>query len=256
MKLNLKRPFIVFDLETTGINISKDRIVELAYIKILPTGEELKGKMRFNPEMPIPLEVSLIHGIYDVDVEHEPTFAARAKEIATLFEGCDFGGFNSNKFDFPMLVEEFLRSQIDFETENRKFVDAQRIFHTMEQRNLAAAYKFYCNKTLENAHSADADTQATYEVLLAQIDRYEALQNDIDFLHSFSGQSNNVDLAGRIVFNAQKLPVFNFGKHKGKLVQDVFKSEPAYYQWMMDNDFPLETKRKLTKIKLAGFGKN
>jgi len=255
MNLKLKRPFVVFDLETTGINISKDRIVELAFIKIFPDGSEVKKSMRFNPEIPIPLEVSLIHGIYDEDVVDKPIFASRAKEIAEEFSGCDFGGFNSNKFDFPMLVEEFLRAQVDFETENRKFVDAQRIFHMMEQRNLAAAYKFYCNKPLENAHSAEADTQATYEVLLAQIDRYENLQNDIEFLHTFSGQSNNVDLAGRMVYNDKKIAVFNFGKHKGKAVNDIFKTEPAYYQWIMDNDFPLETKRKLTKLKLEGFGK-
>ncbi|MES2559470.1 MAG: 3'-5' exonuclease [Bacteroidota bacterium] len=255
MKLNLRRPFVVFDLETTGINISKDRIVELAYIKIFPDGTEEKKNMRFNPQMPIPLETSLIHGIYDEDVANEPTFLERAKEIAEKFTGCDFGGFNSNKFDFPMLVEEFLRAQIDFDTENRKFVDAQRIFHMMEQRNLTAAYKFYCDKNLENAHNALADTQATYEVLLAQIERYENLENDIDQLHAISGQSNNVDLAGRMVYNDKKIAVFNFGKHRGKAVLDVFKFEPAYYQWIMDNDFPLETKRKLTKIKLSGFGK-
>jgi DNA polymerase-3 subunit epsilon len=211
--------------------------------------------MRFNPQMPIPIETSLIHGIYDEDVANEPTFTERAKELADKFAGCDFGGFNSNKFDFPMLVEEFLRSQIDFDTENRKFVDAQRIFHMMEQRNLTAAYKFYCDKNLENAHNALADTQATYEVLLAQIERYENLENDIEQLHAVSGQSNNVDLAGRMVYNDKKVAVFNFGKHRGKAVQDVFKFEPGYYQWMMDNDFPLETKRKLTKLKLAGFGK-
>ena len=255
MQLQLKRPFVVFDLETTGINISKDRIVELAYIKVFPDGKEEKASMRFNPEMPIPLETSLIHGIYDADIANAPTFAEKAKELSETFNGCDFGGFNSNKFDFPMLVEEFLRVQIDFETEGRKFVDAQRIFHMMEQRNLSAAYKFYCDKTLINAHSAMADTQATYDVLLAQIQRYEILENNVDQLHSISGQSNNVDLAGRMIYNDKKIAVFNFGKHKGRPVQDIFKSEPAYYQWMMDNDFPLETKRKLTKIKLSGFGK-
>jgi DNA polymerase-3 subunit epsilon len=254
MKLHLKRPFVVFDLETTGINISKDRILELAYIKVFPDGTEEKKSMRFNPGMPIPLESSMIHGIYDADVANEPSFHERAKEIAEKFTGCDFGGFNSNKFDFPMLVEEFLRAQVDFDTENRKFVDAQRIYHMMEQRNLSAAYKFYCDKVLENAHNAMADTQATYEVLLAQIEKYENLQNDIDHLHAVTGQSNNVDLAGRMIYNDKKQPVFNFGKHRGKLVQDVFKQEPAYYQWMMDNDFPLETKRQLTKIKLQGFG--
>jgi DNA polymerase-3 subunit epsilon len=255
MALQLKRPFIIFDLETTGISISKDRIVELAYIKLFPDGSEEKRTMRFNPEMPIPIESSMIHGIYDADVANEPTFAATAKEIADIFAGSDFGGFNSNKFDFPMLVEAFLRAQIDFDTENRKFVDAQRIFHMMEQRTLSAAYKFYCDKNLENAHNAMADTQATYEVLLAQIDKYEKLENNIEQLHEISGQSNNVDLAGRMVYNDKKIAVFNFGKHRGKAVQDVFKSEPGYYQWIMDNDFALETKRKLTKLKLAGFGK-
>lgn len=255
MQLQLKRPFVIFDLETTGITISHDRIVELAYIKVWPDGREESKTMRFNPQMPIPLEASMIHGIYDADVANEPSFHERAKELAVIFEGCDFGGFNSNKFDFPMLVEEFLRAQVDFETENRKFVDAQRIFHMMEQRTLSAAYKFYCDKTLENAHSAMADTRATYEVLLAQIDRYEKLQNDIDYLHQFSGQSNNVDLAGRMIFNDKKVPTFNFGKYRGKAVQDVFKQDPSYYQWMMESDFPLDTKRKLTQLKLQGFGK-
>ncbi len=256
MQLNLKRPLIVFDLETTGISISKDRIVEMCYIKVFPDGTEELKTMRFNPGIPIPPEVSKIHGIYDVDVMNEPAFADKAKELSEQLQGCDFAGFNSNRFDFPMLVEEFLRAGVDFDVENRKFVDAQRIFHMMEQRNLAAAYKFYCDKDLENAHSAEADTRATYEVLKAQIGRYENLQNDIEQLHQLTGQSNNVDLSGRIVYDANGNIVFNFGKHKGKLVDAVFKAEPSYYQWMMDNDFALDTKRRLTQIKLKNFGKN
>jgi DNA polymerase-3 subunit epsilon len=250
MKLQLKRPLIIFDLETTGINIQNDRIVELAYIKLNPDGTSQESTMRFNPQIPIPKEVSAIHGIYDDDIKDAPIFKDKAAALATLFEGCDFGGFNSNKFDFPMLVEEFLRSAIPFETENRKFVDAQRIFHQMEQRTLVAAYKFYCNKNLDNAHSALADARATLEVLMAQLERYTELKNDIDFLHEFSGQSRNVDLAGRVVLNEQKQPVFNFGKHRNKKVVDVFKVEPSYYKWMMEGDFSLDTKRKLTNIYL------
>jgi DNA polymerase-3 subunit epsilon len=249
MQLNLKRPLVIFDLETTGVNIQSDKIVELAYIKIFPDNRIERKCMRFNPERPIPAEASAIHGIYDADVAGEPTFKQRAQEIATLFEGCDFGGFNSNKFDFPMLVEEFLRCNIPFSTANRKFVDAQRIYHLMEQRNLSAAYKFYCDKELINAHSAMADVEATYEVLIGQLKRYEnTLKNDIDFLHEFSGQSKNVDLAGRLVFNECKEPVFNFGKHKGKRVKDLFKVEPSYYDWMMNGDFSLDTKTKITEL--------
>jgi DNA polymerase III subunit epsilon len=253
MQLNLKRPLVVFDLETTGVNISIDRIVELCYIKVFPDGTEDVKTMRFNPQRPIPPEVTLIHGISDADVAGEPVFAAKAKELAEVFKGCDFAGFNSNRFDFPMLVEEFLRADVEFEVDNRKFVDAQRIFHQMEQRNLGAAYRFYCNLEIQNAHSAEADTRATLEVLKAQIERYSELENDIDHLHKFSGQSNNVDLAGRMVFNDKGVAVFNFGKHKGKPVETVFAQEPSYYQWMMDNDFPLDTKRKLTQLKLKNF---
>lgn len=254
MKLHLKKPLIIFDLETTGISISKDRIVEMATIKIGIDGDEEIKCQRFNPTIPIPTEVSAIHGIFDEDVKDKPTFAEKAKEYAEYFKGCDFGGFNSNKFDFPMLVEEMLRADVEFETEGRKFVDVQRIFHQMEQRTLSAAYKFYCDKNLDNAHSAEADTVATYEVLKAQIERYKDLGNDMESLHKISGQGNLVDLAGRIVLNDKGEEVFNFGKHKGKKVSAVFKTEPGYYQWMMDNDFSLDTKRKLTKIKLSGFG--
>ncbi|MBU3662308.1 MAG: 3'-5' exonuclease [Bacteroidetes bacterium] len=248
--LELKRPLVVFDLETTGISISNDRIVEIACVKVLPNGEEITLVQRINPGIPIPAEVTAIHGISDADVADKPSFSEFARELAVFMQGCDFGGFNSNKFDFPMLVEEFLRAGVDFDPENRKFVDAQRIFHTMEPRNLKAAYKFYCDADLENAHSAEADTRATWEILKAQVVRYQQLENNIDFLHKFSGQSNNVDLAGRIVLNEKGQEVFNFGKHRGKLVSQVFKAEPGYYQWMMDNDFSLDTKRHLTRLKL------
>ncbi len=248
--INLTRPLIIFDLETTGVSISKDRIVEIACIKIFPSGEEEVKVQRINPQIPIPAEVTAIHGISDADVVNMPTFASLAKELAIFMQGCDFGGFNSNKFDFPMLVEEFLRAGVEFDPENRKFVDAQRIFHVLEPRNLKAAYRFYCDQELENAHSAEADTRATWEVLKSQVQKYPQLQNNIEFLHQFSGQNNNVDLAGRMVFNDKGIEVFNFGKHKGKPVLQVLKSEASYYQWVMDNDFSLDTKRHLTRIKL------
>jgi DNA polymerase-3 subunit epsilon len=253
MKLNLKRPLIVFDLETTGTSVNNDRIVEFCYIKVMPDGSEHVKTMRFNPGMPIPHEVSLIHGIYDEDVKDAPLFKVKAKELAEEFKGCDFAGFNSNKFDFPLLVEEFLRAGVEFDVENRKFVDAQRIFHMMEQRTLTAAYKFYCNKSLENAHSAQADTIATLEVLKAQLTHYSQLENDIDFLHNFTKQDKNVDLAGRMIYNDAGQPLFNFGRHKGKLVDDVFKTDYGYYDWMMNGDFPEDTKRRLTQLKLKGF---
>lgn len=255
MKLNLKRPLIVFDLETTGTSVNKDRIVEFSYIKVMPDGTENVKTMRFNPGMPIPLEVSLIHGIYDEDIKDAPLFKQKAKELAEEFKGCDFAGFNSNKFDFPLMVEEFLRAGVEFDVENRKFVDAQRIFHMMEQRTLSAAYKFYCNKELVNAHSAEADTIATLEVLKAQIEHYEGLQNDVEFLHNFTKQDKNVDLAGRMIYNNDGKPVINFGKHKGKLVEEVFKTDYGYYDWMMNGDFAEDTKRRLTQIKLQAFKK-
>jgi DNA polymerase-3 subunit epsilon len=255
MKLHLKRPLVVFDLETTGMSVNTDRIVEFSYIKVMPDGAENIKTLRFNPGIPIPHEVSLIHGIYDEDVKDAPLFKQKAKELAEEFKGCDFAGFNSNKFDFPLLVEEFLRAGVEFDVENRKFVDAQRIFHMMEQRTLTAAYKFYCNKELVNAHSAEADTIATLEVLKAQIERYENLENDVDFLHNFTKQDKNVDLAGRMVYNNDGVPVFNFGKHKGKPVQEVFKTDFGYYDWMMNGDFAEDTKRRLTQIKLQGFKK-
>ncbi|MEQ9303130.1 MAG: 3'-5' exonuclease [Marinoscillum sp.] len=262
MKLNLKNPLVVFDLETTGTNIAQDRIVEMALIKVMPDGTLEEKCRRINPEMPIPVETSMIHGIYDEDVKDEPTFKQVGKSLATWLEGCDLAGFNILKFDVPMLVEEFLRTNIDFDVDNRKLVDAQKIFHLMEKRNLSAALKFYCDKTLENAHSALADTQATYEVLVAQIAKYDGqtvqnllgedigvIQNDMTALHKLTNQKM-VDLAGRIVYNDKGEEVFNFGKHRGKLFNDILQKEPSFYDWMMKGDFPLDTKRKLTQIRL------
>ena len=255
MRLNLKNPLVFFDLETTGIDITKDRIVEISYVKVFPNGKEESKTMRINPERPIPPESTAIHGIIDDDVKDCPTFKAVAKTLAAQIEGCDLAGYNSNRFDIPLLAEEFLRADVNIDLNRRKFVDVQTIFHKMEQRTLSAAYKFYCNKTLENAHTAAADTMATYEVLQAQLDRYPELQNDIAFLSDFSSYNNNVDFAGRMIYNDKKEEVFNFGKFKGRLVEDVLKNEPGYYAWMMNSDFPLNTKQKLTEIKLRNFNK-
>ena len=255
MRLNLKNPLVFFDLETTGIDITKDRIVEISYVKVFPNGKEESKTMRINPERPIPPESTAIHGITDDDVKDCPTFNAVAKTLAAQIEGCDVAGYNSNRFDIPLLAEEFLRADVNIDLNRRKFVDVQTIFHKMEQRTLSAAYKFYCNKTLENAHTAAADTMATYEVLQAQLDRYPELQNDIAFLSDFSSYNNNVDFAGRMIYNDKKEEVFNFGKFKGRLVEDVLKNEPGYYAWMMNSDFPLNTKQKLTEIKLRNFNK-
>ena len=255
MRLNLKNPLVFFDLETTGIDITKDRIVEISYVKVFPNGKEESKTMRINPERPIPPESTAIHGITDDDVKDCPTFKAVAKTLAAQIEGCDLAGYNSSRFDIPLLAEEFLRADVNIDLNRRKFVDVQTIFHKMEQRTLSAAYKFYCNKTLENAHTAAADTMATYEVLQAQLDRYPELQNDIAFLSDFSSYNNNVDFAGRMIYNDKKEEVFNFGKFKGRLVEDVLKNEPGYYAWMMNSDFPLNTKQKLTEIKLRNFNK-
>lgn len=255
MRLNLKNPLIFFDLETTGIDIVKDRIVEISYVKVFPNGKEESKTMRINPGMPIPPESTAIHGITDDDVKDCPRFKEVAKTLASQIEGCDLAGYNSNRFDIPLLAEEFLRAGVDIDLNRRKFVDVQTIFYKMEQRTLSAAYKFYCNKTLENAHTAAADTMATYEVLQAQLDRYPDLQNDIAFLSEFSSFSNNVDFAGRMIYNDKGEEVFNFGKFKGRLVEDVLKEEPGYYAWMINSDFPLNTKQKLTEIKLRNFNK-
>ena len=253
MQLNLKNPLVFFDLETTGINIVTDRIVEISYVKVHPNGKEESKTRRINPEMHIPEESTAIHGITDEDVKDCPTFKAIAKSLAAQIEGCDLAGYNSNRFDIPVLAEEFLRAGVDIDLSKRKFVDVQTIFHKMEQRTLSAAYKFYCNKSLENAHTAEADTMATYEILKAQLDRYSDLQNDINFLSEFSCFTNNVDFAGRMVYNDKKQEVFNFGKYRGRLVSDVLRTDPGYYSWIMQGDFPLNTKKMLTNIKLRDF---
>lgn len=253
MQLNLKNPLVFFDLETTGIDIVKDRIIEISYVKVFPNGKEESKTMRINPGMPIPPASTAIHGITDDDVKDCPLFKNVAKQLAGQIEGCDLAGYNSNRFDIPLLAEEFLRAGVDIDLTRRKFIDVQTIFYKMEQRTLAAAYKFYCQKSLENAHTAAADTMATYEVLKAQLDRYPELKNDVTFLSEFSSFTNNVDFAGRMVYNEKNQEVFNFGKYKGRLVEEVLKQEPAYYSWMMNGDFPLNTKQKLTEIKLRGF---
>ena len=253
MKLNLKNPLVFFDLETTGINIATDRIVELCYIKVYPNGNEESKSMRINPEMHNPEASSAIHGIYDEDVKDCPTFKQIARELANAIEGCDLAGFNSNRFDIPMLAEEFLRAEVDFDMTRRKFIDVQNIYHKLERRTLSAAYKFYCGKDLENAHSALADTQATYEVLQAQLDKYpNELQNDMQFLADFSRMSNNVDFAGRIVYNEQGVEVFNFGKYKGMPVTEVLQKDSGYYGWVMQGDFTRNTKQVLTQLRLRG----
>ncbi|MBQ0089143.1 MAG: 3'-5' exonuclease [Prevotellaceae bacterium] len=251
MKLNLKKPLVVFDLETTGVNITKDRIVELCYIIIHPNGTEDECNMRINPEMHIPEMASAVHGIYDEDVKDCPTFKQVAKELAAKFQGCDFAGFNSNHFDIPLLVEEFARAGVSFDISKIRMVDVQNIFHKMEKRTLIAAYRFYCDKDLENAHSAMADTRATYEVLQAQLDRYsDELQNDIDYLADFSKVNNNVDLAGRIIYDENKVEIFNFGKYKGEAVREVLKKDPGYFGWILQGDFAQNTKDVLIKIRL------
>ena len=253
MQLNLKNPIVFFDLETTGINITHDRIVEISFLKVYPNGKEEIKSRRINPEMPIPPQATAIHGITDEDVKDCPTFKQVARSLADQLEGCDLAGFNSSRFDVPMLAEEFLRAGVDFDMSKRKFVDVQIIFHKKEQRTLEAAYAFYCNKKLENAHSAEADTRATYEVLKSQLDRYPDLINDVETLSKeYSSFNDNVDFAGRIIYNDKGVEVFNFGKHRGKPVTEVLAKEPSYYSWMMDGDFPLNTKQVLTKIRLKG----
>lgn len=250
MKLNLKNPLVFFDLETTGTNIVSDRIVEISYLKVYPNGREEGKTIRVNPEMHIPESSSAIHGIYDDDVKDAPTFKQIAKEVVNDIEGADLAGFNSNRFDIPLLAEELLRADVDIDLMRRKFVDVQVIFHKMEQRTLSAAYKFYCDKDLENAHTAEADTQATYEVLKAQLDRYPEIENDVDYLAKFTAQTNNVDFAGRIIYNDKGEEVFNFGKYKGQKVLDVLKKDIGYYGWIMESDFTLHTKKVLTNLKI------
>ena len=262
MKLILKNPIVFLDLETTGINVVTDRIVEIALLKIFPDGHEEEKFQRINPGIPIPEQASAIHGIYDEDVKDAPHFKEVARIYAKFIEGCDLAGFNSTRFDIPLLSEEFLRVDVDVDFKKHKFVDVQIIFHRMEKRTLAAAYKFYLMQDLENAHSAMADTKATYEVLKAQLDRYAGVEfedngkksvpvvNNIDALASFSAFDKSVDFAGRIIYDEKGVEVFNFGKHKGKTVEKVLQEEPGYFSWMMQGEFPLYTKKVLTAIKL------
>lgn len=255
MKLNLTRPMAFFDLETTGVNVGTDRIVEIAILKVMPNGGKEMLTQRINPTIPIPKGASDVHGILDEDVKDMPTFAEMAHKFAQFLENCDLAGFNSNKFDVPLLAEEFLRAEYDFDLKNRKLVDVQTIYHIMEPRTLSGAYKFYCEKDLSNAHQAEADILATYEVLEAQLEKYSELKNDVAFLSEFSSRTKNADLAGRIIFNEKGVEVFNFGKHKDKPVEDVFKLEASYYEWMMNGDFPLYTKKVITAIRLRAFNK-
>lgn len=254
-ELKLNRPLVFLDLETTGVNVGADRIVEISLLKIHPNGNRETKTLKINPTIPIPAETTAIHHISDADVKDCPTFKDVSRDINAFIGGCDLAGYNSNKFDIPLLIEEFTRVDIHFDLSSRKLVDVQNIFHKMEQRTLSAAYKFYCDKSLENAHSAEADTLATYEVLVAQLEKYESLKNDVDFLSQFSSITKNVDLAGRIVFNEKGEETFNFGKYKGKLVLDIFKTEPSYYDWMMKGDFATNTKNVITQIRLKNFNK-
>ncbi len=251
MQLNLKNPILFFDIESTGLNIATDRIVEICTVKIMPNGDQEIKTRRLNPTIPISPEAQSVHGISNEDVKDCPTFKEIAKSLANWMVGCDIAGYNSIKFDIPLLAEEFLRAGIDFDFRKRNLIDVQNIFHKLEQRTLSAAYKFYCNKELENAHSAEADTVATYEILMAQLDKYpDILKNDMDMLAEFSTRTKLVDYAGRIVLNDKEEPIINFGKHKGKTVEEILKSEPSYYAWIMNGDFTLDTKKVLTEIKL------
>jgi DNA polymerase-3 subunit epsilon len=268
MELNLTHPMVFMDLETTGIKVATDRIVELCLLRINPDGTQKIKTLRINPGIPIPPESTEIHGITDEAVKDCPKFAQLANELSVFMDNCDIAGYNSNHFDIPLIVEEFLRAGVDFELKGRRFVDIQNIFHKMEPRNLSAAYKFYCSKELENAHSAEADTIATYEILKAQLDRYNGTEfkdkkgnvmkpvvNDIKALSDFSFSNRAADLIGHVIYNDKNIEVFNFGKHKGKAVNEVFRDEPSYFDWIMKSEFPLSTKKVVTAIKLRGFNK-
>ncbi len=267
MTLHLKKPLAVFDLETTGTDIVDDRIVEISVVRMMPDHSITTKTQLINPQMPIPLASSLVHGIYDDDVKDAPTFRQVAKDLSRLFDGCDLAGFSIIKFDVPILVEEFLRVEVDFELKNKRLIDAQRIFHLMEKRNLSAAYKFYCHKELEDAHSAEADTAATLEIILAQTERYQGksvydnlgkelgkVENTVDSLAAIT-HTKMVDLAGRFVLNPENVEVFNFGKYRGKPIVEILEKEPQYYDWIMNGKFPRDTKRKLTEIKLRSFNR-
>ena len=250
MNLKISKPICFFDLETTGVNVSNDRIVEISILKIFPNGNKESKTWLVNPEIPIPLEASNIHGITNDIVKDEPNFKIIASDVKSMINNCDLAGFNSNKFDIPLLAEELLRSKIDFSLENILTIDVQNIFHKMEQRTLSAAYKFYCGKSLENAHSSKADTLATFEVLESQIEKYDDLKGDVGFLSDFSSRGKNVDLAGFIKYNKDDVPCFSFGKHKDKTVDYVLENESGYFGWLLNADFPIYTKKILTKLKL------
>ena len=252
MKLNLKRPLLFFDIESTGLNVASDRIVEISMVKVMPDGTRQVKTRRVNPTIPISKEAQAVHGISDDDVKDEPTFAQLAKSMYTWMDGCDIAGYNSIHFDIPMLTEEFMRAGIDPHFRERNLVDVQVIFYKMEPRSLSGAYKFYCGKNLEDAHAAEADTLATLEVLEAQLDRYPELENNVESLAQFTARQKMLDYACRIVLDDDDIPIFNFGKHKGKPVTEVLAKEPSYYTWMMDGDFTQDTKNVLTKIYLEG----
>lgn len=250
MKLKLDRPVMFFDLETTGTDALHDRIVEISMIKVMPDGTDIQRTVRVNPGMPIPAEATAVHHITDADVADKPLFSQLAEGLAQSFRGCDLAGFNSNRFDIPLLAEEFARAGIDFDFNECRFIDVQTIFHKKEQRTLSAAYKFYCGKKLDDAHSANADTRATYEVLMAQLDRYDDLPNDMEKLAEYSSQNKNVDLMGRLVYDDRHREVINFGKYKGQLAVDVLRRDPSYFSWIQQGDFASSTKRAFMAIKL------
>ncbi|MDB2342118.1 3'-5' exonuclease [Flavobacteriaceae bacterium] len=256
MKLQLTKPLCFFDLETTGTDISKDRIVEIAVLKLHPDGTQEKKEWRVNPEQPIQSQASAVHGITDEMVANEPTFKERSGEIYSFMKGCDLAGYNSDRFDIPLLVEELLRAEVDFDFKNNKTVDVQTIFHKMEQRTLTAALRFYCNEELTDAHSAHADTKATHDVLIAQLDRYEELEPNVAFLNEFSSRRKTADFAGFVVYNKEGDACFGFGKHKDKKVTDILANEPGYFGWVMNADFPRYTKKILTEIRLSQMNTN
>lgn len=252
MQLNLKRPLLFFDIESTGLNVATDRIVEISMVKVMPDGSRQVKTRRVNPTIPIPEAARAVHGISDGDVKDEPTFSQLAKSMLQFMEGCDIAGYNALNFDIPMLTEEFMRVGLDPKFRERNLVDVQVIFYKKEPRTLSGAYKFYCDKNLEDAHTAQADTMATLEVLEAQLDRYPDIENDVAALAEYTKRNKMLDYAGRFILDDNDRPVFNFGKHKGKLVTDVLANEPSYYSWMMDGDFTQDTKNVLTKIRLEG----
>lgn len=254
MQLNLNKPIVFFDLETTGINIATDRIVEISMLKVNPDGSEERFTQRVNPEIEIPKQASAVHGITNEMVLNEPKFNEIANKVRDFIKGADLAGFNSNRFDIPILAEEMLRAEIDFSMKGRVSVDVQTIFHKKEQRTLAAALQFYCDKELENAHSAEADTEATYEILKAQIERYNDLENDMKMLSEFSSHRERADFSGHILYDDAGDEIFSFGKYKGQKVVDVLQKDQGYYSWILNADFPLYTKKVLTEIKLRGFG--